>query len=863
MKSSRHGSSATFGEIVQDYLRASGYLQKQLADELGLHPKVLSRKLNGTADAHLTQQEVWLVIKILAGWCAITTREEALHLLKLAQMDPATTSPEEWQSPPLSYLATARTQSPGSGTSGFSHYSFTHNLPPPSTRLIGREWAVDRLRQLLGRDEVRLLTLVGAGGSGKTRLALYVAHELSSDFEHGAWLVALAGVSEAEQVPMSIMSALNIQSAPGIAPVQSLVAYLRTKHLLLLLDNFEQLGAATAVVDEILATAPGVKMMVTSRAVLHLYGEHEFSVPPLDVPDLSISLDTAELAQYGAVQLFVERAQALVPDFTLTAANAADIAQICARADGLPLALELAAARIKVLSPALLLEQLSLSRLPLLSAGAKNLPSRQQTLRNTMVWSYDLLSANERAWFARLGVFNGSWSLEAAQAMMQAVAEDQAGGAVTGFMLDILKQLIDNSLLARLPDSAADKQVRFSMLETLHEFALEQLSAQCEFERLRDWHARYYMELAEAAELGFRGPQQLSWLSQLIRDHANLQAAFEWSLQRARVGMSIAAPTLRVEEPSVESEQAIPAVEVCLRLVAALRPYWEWRGYLNEGRSQLGAALALPLVTGASRSVLAARAKALSEAARLVCLQNDQQRSLELAEESIALWRQLQDANGLATALLHRGWAAHALGEYELAKQVYREGLERISPAGDSWLRAQLLFYLAAAAGFTSDFEQMHSCYAQSKELFEQVGDKSAVADLLKDQGGITILEGKYSQAIDYLLTSVKMCYELGHRQFVATCMGSLSFAFGMRGEPEPALASIYSARLGGAADGLMDAVGLTPWTRTNPLALAVRQYIRSQVDEQSYETAWSEGRKLTAEQAIELAQRLAGAGPF
>jgi tetratricopeptide (TPR) repeat protein len=239
-------------------------------------------------------------------------------------------------------------------------------------------------------------------------------------------------------------------------------------------------------------------------------------------------------------------------------------------------------------------------------------------------------------------------------------------------------------------------------------------------------------------------------------------------------------------------------------------------------------------------------------------LQNEQTRAVELAEESIALWRRLDNPGGLATALLHKGWAAHAMGEYELAKRVYWEGMELLSPTGDTWMRAQLLCYLGAVAGFTSDFEHMRSYYNQGMELFEQVGDKISVADFLKDQGGITILEGEYTEAIDCLLRSIKLCYELGHKQFVATGLGSLSFAVGLRGEPEQCLASIHSAQLGGAAESLMDTIGLTPWTKSNPRALMARQMIRSRVDEGSWNEAWAEGRRLTAEQAIDLANRLA-----
>src|SRR2546421_721286 len=858
----------TFSDSVQTYLRTSGYPQKELANELGLNPKVLSRKLNGSGNAQLTRLEVQRIIITLARWRVITTQEEALHLLELAEVEPGIFSDDEWRTPPLSTLAAKRAQpTPFSGSS-FPMYTHQHNLPAPTTRLIGREWAVRRLQQLLRREDVRLVTLLGSGGSGKTRLALHVASELVGMFATGVWFVELARQHDPALVPMSIMQALNIQSTPGLSPLQSLIAYLKNRHLLLVLDNFEQVGEATPVVDEMLAAVPGLKVLVTSRAVLRLSGEHTFSVPPLDVPDPYNALEKRELSQYGAVQLFIERAQAIEPDFALTAENAAVIAQICARVDGLPLALELAAARVKVLPPALLLERLSKARLPVLTRGAINLPSRQKTLRNTITWSYDLLSRAEQAWFRCLGVFSRSWSLEAAEAMMQGGAEDSKETLVSSSPLDMLEQLVDNSLLIRVP--AENGQARFTMLETLREYALEQLADNGEYERLRDWHAVYYLREAEAAERGLRGPQQLVWLSRLGADRDNFRAALEWSLQRARERMSISSifPAQPAEERIAVAgsrtfcSKGVPghgmlAIELCLRLSAALRPYWEWQGSLTEGCYWLGAALEVPLDGGVGETALAARAKALSEASRLVCLQNDQARAVELAEESIALWQQLDDPSGLATALLHRGWAAHAQGEYETAKRLYWESMEHLSRVEDTWLRAQLLVYLAAAAGFTYDFEKLEELYTQSRELFEQIGDTSAVADVLKDQGGLWLLQGNCTEAIHCLLKSLKLCYGLGHKQYMTTGMCLLSLAIGMRQEPDAETASIHSAQLQGAADGLMDAIGLNPWTRANPLAQMARQQIRSRVDEQSYEAAWNEGRALSVEQAIDLAYRL------
>jgi predicted ATPase len=870
VRSGIHPNVGAFSARLQEHLRRGGYSQKELADALGLHPKVFSRKLNGSGNARLTHLEIKRVITKLAHWHAITTREEALDLLELAQVGPTIFSDEEWQTPPLSTLARKRDHPIPTSDHGLSTPPLRHNLRAQTTRLIGREWAVEQLLHLFERGEVRLVTLVGSGGSGKTRLAIDVASELVGMFEQGVWFVDLTGVRDPAQVPMSIMQVLNIQSIPGLLPLQSLITCLKNRQLLLVLDNFEQVLEASPILDEMLAGVPGLKVLVTSRVGLQLYGEREFNVPPLDVPDISVALSRTELMHYGAIQLFVERAQAVLPHFALTDENARVIAQICARLDGLPLALELAAVWIRVLPPGLLLERLSQARLPVLTKGARNLPGRQQTLRNTITWSYDLLSSAEQRWFSRLGIFTGGWSLEAAEAMMQSIAADQEETVVFSSPLEMLEQLLNKNLLVRLPDT--ERQPHFTMLETLREYAQERLITQGEFERLRDWHACYYLREAEAAEIGMRGPQQLEWQARLTTDRDNFRAAMDWLLQRARDGMRIGLCSFIGQGSSegskgvagsrILSSRGVPgdgllAVELCLRLASAFRPYWEWQGYLPEARNWLGAALEVPCEHGGGETVLAARAKALSETSRLASLENDQPRAVTLAEESIALWQQLDDPVGSAGALLHRVWAAFAMSDYEIGKRLCQEGLRHISTTDDTWLRAQLLFYLGTAEGFTGNYEQMRSYYRQSRELFEQLGDSSAVADLLKDQGAMLLLEGKYVESIDLLLKSVQLCYKLNHKQYITTNICWLSTAFGMRGEPDAAQASILSARLKGAGEGLMDTIGLTTWTETHPFVQLVHQYIRSRVDEQSWEAALAEGRALTVEQAIDLACRM------
>jgi tetratricopeptide (TPR) repeat protein len=296
------------------------------------------------------------------------------------------------------------------------------------------------------------------------------------------------------------------------------------------------------------------------------------------------------------------------------------------------------------------------------------------------------------------------------------------------------------------------------------------------------------------------------------------------------------------------------AIELCLRLTSALRPYWEWKGYITEGRDRLKAVLGIPLESRVEKSVIAAHAKALSEMARLLCLQNEQFQAVALAEESIALWQQLDDARGLATALFHRGWPSFALGEFDVAKRIHERGLQVLSSTEDEWLRAQFLFYLGTVAGFTNEFEQMRTFYAQSLTLFEHVGDKSAIADLLKDEGGMMTLEGKYAQAVINLVKSITMSHELGHKHYITSALGLLGFAVGLREKPDPHTASLQAAQLWGAANGRHTVTGFTPWSGSLSAAQEAIIKIRSRVDEQSWKAAWREGRALNEEQTIALA---------
>jgi predicted ATPase/tetratricopeptide (TPR) repeat protein len=863
-----------FRKALWSYRTASGHTQVQLADAISLNPKVLSRKLHGYNDSYLSHVEVKDIIKKLAEWQGITTRDEVYHLLELAGLGPATFSEEEWRKPPLNTLEASRTHPVNSASPRSPIISSPHNLPARKMRLIGRDMDVGRLKSLLQDNDVRLVTLFGTGGSGKTSLALEVARELVDTFAHGVWLVSLAGVRDPSLVPISIMQALDIKSLAGSSPLQNLISRLKNRQLLLLLDNFEHIKEATYVIDELLAGVPGLKVLVTSRSILHLYGEHTFSVSPLAVPDPNIALEPRELMRFGAVQLFVERARAVVSDFTLTAENASAVVKICARLDGLPLALELAAARIRVLSPAHLLELISQASLPVLTKGAANLPGRLQTLRHTITWSYDLLSPSEQRWFNRLGIFTGGWSFKAVEAMMQELATEQGDEDILA--IDLLERLLDSSLLVRVQVANGDS--RFTMLETLREYALEQLIAVGEFERLHDWHACYFLREAEAGEMGMRGSRQLEWLERLTLDRDNFRAVMAWGAQRAGEGLKIGGipcPGKRVPgsrtvvaSSKILSTQGdptagLPAVELRLRLAAALRPCWEWQGYLPEARNWLVASLEATPDDGASATTRAALAKALGEAARIACFDNEPERAFELAERGTAIWRELDDPNGLIMGLLYHAWVGFTKSDYDMAECACREGLQYVAAANDPWLHAQLLFYLATSLGIKGDHNQMWALHEQSRKLFEQVGDQSAIADMLKDHGAAIMMTCDFDRAIKHLRESIEISYKLRHKQFFTTCLCWLSLAFGLRGKPDPQQASIQSAKLDGAATALMEALDLDFWTRTHPFVSLLQQQIRSQVDEQVWQAAWEEGRSLTIEQIIDLIRRRADSEYF
>jgi predicted ATPase/DNA-binding CsgD family transcriptional regulator len=607
------------------------------------------------------------------------------------------------------------------------------NLPAQPTPLIGREQEVASARRLLCDPNVRLLTLTGAPGIGKTRLALQVATELLLDFADGVCFVPLALIKDPDQVIPTIAHGLYVWEVDR-PPLAYLKSYLQEQQLLLLLDNFEQLLPAAPLVAELLSACPDLKMLVTSREVLHLRAEHQFPVPHLALPDLKHLPDSETLPQYAAVDLFLQRAQAARPDFQLTRTNARTIAELCVRLDGLPLAIELAAARIKPLSPQALLAKLD-RRLQVLTGGACDLPERQQTLRSTIQLSYDLLHAEEQQLFRRLSVFAGGCTLEAIEAVC--ITLDHGAAQV----LDGVASLIDKSLVQQREQ--ADSEQRLMMLETIREYGLEALASSGERECTRRAHAHYYLRLVEEVEPKPGEPEQAAWLERWEREHDNLRAAMQWSLERGEGG------------------------EMALRFGVALRSFWVIRGHWSEGRTFLERALA-----ASEGPMIGVRAKALEVAASLAIYQGDHERGEALCQEGLAQCRARGDTRGTEFALYLLGTLAWQRGDFAVARSLLEESLALAREESDKEFIAHLLCDLAGMVTQQGEYAKAQALLGKSLAMHRELGNTRGSAYSLRALAlTLFVAQGDLAMVHSLLEKSLMLSRELGEKPGMARCL--------------------------------------------------------------------------------------------
>jgi len=726
----------------------------------------------------------------------------------------------------LAVLLSERFERPPSRDDAAAEASLAGALPVPPTPLVGRDREAAAMADLVRREGVRLVTLTGPGGVGKSRLAVEVAQRLGQGFEDGVRFVELASVSAAEQVGAAIAAALGLNTSTGRL-VADLKTYLHGRRLLLVLDNFEQVMGAAPLVADLLSAAAGVVALVTSRTVLRLSGEHEFPVPPLPVPHGGAGQDAADVQRYPSVRLFVDRAQAASADFELTSANAGAVAEICRKLDGLPLAIELAAARVRLLPPPALLARLG-DRMELLTGGARDLPERQRTLRSTLDWSFDLLTADEQAVFARLGVFSGTFDLPAAEAVCGSAAAARAGPDPVPPVIDTLGSLVDNSLVR---PEIRNGEPRFGMLETIREYARERLRDRGDWGEAHDRHASYFLAFADPTPAELQGAGQLAWLDRMETEHGNLGVAMSWL----------------VEQGKLESVN---------QLSWATWRFWWLHGHADELAS-FG-----DVLTRSEDLPPRQRALALSGTGFGLFAAGDPAGARPLLEQSLPLYRQAGDALGAAltagvlghlVALQHEDARASELLEQTLAALREADGDELTGTA-----RLQHLLGVALACNFLGQIRLGQGDHDRAARLFTEgltaahsAADRLTILVSLFDMALGRQAQGDLARAAGCLREGVSQAAEAGDEPSVAYYLEALATVARLLDDPERAVGLLA------AAGALLQAKGsgwlhaMVPRAPHDDDLLAA---LRARTGDAAFERAWAHGQGMGSSRAVAYA---------